>query len=285
MRIDLHTHSDASDGTDAPAVLVRNAARSGLDVVAITDHDTTQGWDEASAAAREAGIRLVRGIEISASHRGRSVHLLAYEPDPADPALVAAMREVIERRNARVPAICERLALVGIELGEDAVRRAAGSALAAGRPHVADALVKAGVVRDRAEAFERYLKPGRPAYVHREGYPLLDALGVVTAAGGVPVLAHPWGRGSQDVLDAREIELLRRAGLVGVEVDHQDHTPEQRARLRGLAEDLDLVVTGSSDHHGLGKVDHDLGVHTTDPEQFERLVAGVRRFSGDPSTG
>ncbi len=275
MRIDLHTHSCVSDGTDSPAGLVRKAAAAGLDVVAITDHDTTSGWVAAREEADRVGIDLVCGIELSTTHRGRSVHLLAYGPDPADVGLVAAMASVIALRNARVPAIVEKLRGLGLEITVDDVLAAAGSAAAAGRPHVADALVRAGVVRDRAEAFDAYLKPGRAAYVHREAAPLLDAVRSVVAAGGAPVLAHPWGRGSAAVLDGEVLETLGRAGLVGIEVDHQDHSAAQRAELRGLAADLGLLVTGSSDYHGAGKADHELGVHTTAPEAYERLMAAI----------
>ena len=276
MRIDLHTHSRVSDGTAAPRDLVRSAAAAGLDVVALTDHDTTAGWDEAVRAAEEVGIWLVRGIEVSTTWQGRSVHLLAYLPDPDDADLVDALAQVVRRRQERVPAIGAKLASLGIAIDEEDVARVAGHAAAAGRPHVADALVAAGVVGDRTEAFERYLKPGRPAYVHRESAPLLDALGAVRGAGGVTVIAHPWGRGSRSVMGADDLAELATAGLVGLEVDHQDHGPAERSQLRGIASDLGLVVTGSSDHHGTGKIDHDLGVNTTHPDEYERLLEAAR---------
>lgn len=275
MRIDLHTHSRASDGTAAPADLVRAAKAAGLDVVALTDHDTTAGWQEAGEAAAEVGIELVRGIEVSTTWRGRSVHLLAYLPDPADATLGATLGAVVEHRRERVPAIVARLAALGIDVDEAAVAAVAGHAAAAGRPHVADALVAAGVVRDRNEAFDRYLSPGRPAYVHRESAPLTEALAAVIGAGGVAVVAHPWGRGSRSVMGYEDLATLGAAGLTGVEVDHQDHSPLDRAQLREIADALGLVVTGSSDHHGTGKVDHDLGVNTTDPEQYERLLVAA----------
>ena len=273
MRIDLHTHSSASDGTDTPAQLMREAAAAGLDVVALTDHDAMSGWAEAQRAADEVGIRLVPGLEISTKFRHRGVHLLAYLPDPAYAPLVAELDKVLDGRTSRTPAIVTALREHGIDLTEDDVRREAGGSVAAGRPHVADALVTLGVVADRTEAFATLLSPGQPGYVNRYAPQLEATIPLVVAAGGVPVIAHPWGRRGGTVLDAAALATLRDLGLAGIEVDHQDHPVDLRARLRGIAADLDLVVTGSSDHHGLGKVDHDLGINTTDPEQYERLVS------------
>ena len=273
MRIDLHTHSSASDGTDTPADLVRAAAAAGLDVVALTDHDAMSGWDEARRAADEVGITLVPGLEISTKFRHRGVHLLAYLPDPTYAPLVAVLDRVLAGRTSRTPAIVSALRAAGIEITEDDVRRESGGSVAAGRPHVADALVRLGVVGDRTSAFHEWLNPGRAGYVDRYAVPLEEMIPLVTAAGGVAVIAHPWGRRGGTVLDAAAIASLQELGLAGIEVDHQDHPPEARTRLRAIAADLDLVVTGSSDHHGTGKVDHDLGVNTTDPEQYERLVS------------
>lgn len=273
MRIDLHTHSSASDGTDTPADLVRAAKAAGLDVVALTDHDATSGWAEAADAADEVGITLVPGLEISTKFRHRGVHLLAYLPDPTHPPLVAALDRILVGRTERTPAIVDALRRHGIDITEDDVRREAGGSVAAGRPHVADALVRLGVSPDRTQAFADLLNPGRPGYANRYAAPLEEMIPLVTAAGGVTVIAHPWGRSGGSVLDEEALAGLRDLGLAGIEVDHQDHDPTTRARLRGLARDLDLLVTGSSDHHGLGKIDHDLGVNTTDPEQYERLLA------------
>jgi predicted metal-dependent phosphoesterase TrpH len=280
VRIDLHTHSSASDGTDAPGELVREAARAGLDVVALTDHDAMSGWAEAQRAADDAGITLVPGIEISTVFHHRGVHLLGYLPDPAYPPLVVALDRILAGRTARTPAMVAALQAHGIEITEDDVRREAGGSVAAGRPHVADALVRLGVVGDRTEAFETLLNPGRPGYRNRYAAELEDMIPLLTAAGGVPVIAHPWGRNGGAVLDEAALASLKDLGLAGIEVDHQDHPPEIRSRLRDIAADLDLVVTGSSDHHGLGKVDHDLGVNTTHPEQYERLVSLARPLDG-----
>lgn len=281
MRIDLHTHSSASDGTDTPGDLVREAAAAGLDVVALTDHDAMSGWGEAQQAADEAGITLVPGLEISTRFHHRGVHLLGYLPDPTHPPLVSELDRILEGRTARTPAIVAALREHGVDISEDDVRRESGGSVAAGRPHVADALVRLGVVTDRTEAFATLLSPGQPGYVNRYASALEEMIPLVAAAGGVTVVAHPWGRGSRSVLDAEALAGLKDLGLAGIEVDHQDHSAADRVELRALARDLDLVVTGSSDHHGLGKVDHDLGVNTTDPEQYERLLSlASRRLDG-----
>jgi 3',5'-nucleoside bisphosphate phosphatase len=271
VRIDLHTHSNRSDGTDSPTELIENAKAAGLDVVAITDHDCTEGWREASTAAERVGIELIKGIEISCRLDGKSVHLLGYEFDPGNEALVQELRRVIDGRNSRLPATLERLRRLGIGIDAEDVRRWSGNAAATGRPHVADALVELGVVANRDEAFDRFLMPGKPAYVDRYAADLYKTIGLVNAAGGVAVIAHPWSRGSHRVLTPNTFPLLKEAGLAGIEVDHNDHNPEARAGLRQIARELDFVQTGSSDYHGTGKINFDLGGNTTSREQFERL--------------
>ena len=273
MRIDLHTHSRASDGTDTPAGLVRAAVDAGLDVLAITDHDTSAGWAEARRAAEETGLTLVPGMEISTRHHGRGVHLLAYWPDPGHPELAAELEQVLRGRQGRVPTMVARLRAIGIDIAEDDVHRAADGAAASGRPHVADALVTLGVVPDRTAAFDRYLGWGRPAHVDRYAVPLERALALVREAGGVSVVAHPWGRGGLGHPDEAAFAELKELGLTGIEVDHQDHDAAARDRLRAIARNLGLVATGSSDYHGDGKADHDLGCNTTAPEEYERLTS------------
>jgi predicted metal-dependent phosphoesterase TrpH len=283
VRIDLHTHTRASDGTQSPTELVEAAVAAGLDVLGLTDHDTDEGWAEAERAADAAGLRLVRGMEISTKLDGRGVHLLAYLPDPTYPPLVALLDKVLDGRSSRVPAVLERLHALGIELTAHDVHRVSGDAAASGRPHIADALVAAGVVRDRDEAFRRFLNPGMPAYVDRYAAPLRDTIRAVAEAGGVSVIAHAWGRRTARIPDEAALAELADLGLVGLEVDHQDHDASQREALRAIARDLDLVVTGSSDHHGTGKVDHELGCNTTAPEELERLLdlaAAARKRSG-----
>jgi predicted metal-dependent phosphoesterase TrpH len=279
VRIDLHTHTSRSDGTTSPADLVRRAHELGIDVLAVTDHDTTEGWDEAAGAASDVGLTLVRGLEISCKLSGYGVHLLAYLPDPTYGPLAREMERVLDGRNARLPATLDRLRDLGIDIEADDVRRLAGNAAAMGRPHVADALVEKGVVRTRDEAFERFLGPQGPAYVKRYAAPLVEMIETVNDAGGAAVLAHPWSRHNFDALDKAGLAELKDAGLCGIEVDHQDHSADTRTALRGIARELDLVVTGSSDYHGGGKVDHEIGCNTTAPEEYERLIAIAEEVS------
>ena len=277
MRIDLHTHSNRSDGTDTPRELVLAAAARGIDVLGLTDHDTTEGWDEATDAALEAGLTLVRGLEVSCSLEGHGVHLTAYLVDPTYPPLVEELERVLHGRNARLPATLEKLRGLGIDIEEHEVRRLAGDAAAMGRPHVADALVEKGVVSHRGEAFSQFLGSQGPAYVTRYAAPLEDMIRIVSEAGGVSVLAHPWAkRHNHDALDEAGLAALQELGLAGIEVDHQDHDAPTRDALREVTERLGLVVTGSSDYHGTGKRDHELGCNTTDPEEYARLLELAR---------
>lgn len=273
MRIDLHTHSAISDGTDSPRELVQAAVAAGLDVLAITDHDTTDGWDEATQAANLAGLTLVKGIELSTRNEGHGQHLLAYEPNPTHPDLVQMLAEGSASRTDRTPAILTKIREAGYDIDPAAVARFAGGGVV-GKPHIADALVEAGICTDRRDAFDRFLLNGRIAHVERYQPDIIDAITIIVAAGGVPVVAHPWGRTKP--MDESRFADLAAAGMVGIEVDHQDHSREQRDALRGIATNLGLVVTGSSDHHGTGKVDHDLGCNTTHADQFDRLMDAIR---------
>jgi predicted metal-dependent phosphoesterase TrpH len=251
---------------------MRTAAEVGLDVVGLTDHDSPAGWPEAAEAARQTGVAFVPGMEISSKLRGAGVHVLAYMPDPTHPPLAAELDLILAGREGRLAAIVEQLRSAGVDITADDVRRQVGSSPAVGRPHVADVLIAKGVVADRAEAFRTWLGYGQPGFVVRYATPTHAMVRLVTAAGGAAVIAHPWGRGSRRVLDADELGALRESGLVGIEVDHQDHTRQDRARLRAIARELDLVVTGSSDFHGAGKPDHDLGCNVTEPAEYDRLL-------------
>ncbi|GAB3949229.1 PHP domain-containing protein [Kribbella albertanoniae] len=273
MRIDLHTHSNRSDGTDPVDDLISHAQQAGLDVIALTDHDTADGWVEGRQAAERLGIGFVPGIEISCKLNGISVHLLGYLLDPSSAQLADELRTVRDGRTDRIPAIVARLNSIGVALTVDEVLAQATGTPSVGRPHVADALVANGTVANRTEAFDRFLADGRAGHVSHYAIEPGHAIDLVRAAGGVPVIAHPWGRSSYKVMTEDMIaQLVSEHGLAGIEVEHQDHSPESRAALTRIADDLGIIRTGSSDHHGAGKIDHDLGVNTTDPEQFERLL-------------
>lgn len=276
MRIDLHTHSNRSDGTDTPTELVEKAKAAGLDVVAITDHDSTAGWDEAEAAADRVGITLVKGIEISTMRDGVSIHLLGYGFDPTDVALLDELNRILGGRDERLPALLEQLEDHGMSLTPGDVVAQSGSAAATGRPHVADAMVAAGYVADRDEAFRDWLYDHGPVYVERYGAPLVEAIDLVRNAGGVTVLAHPWARRGRKVLTPEVLAELAGAGLAGLEVDHNNHSEAVRAELRAIAVDLGLAVTGSSDYHGTGKgPEFHLGAHTTEPAELEKLLSST----------
>jgi len=282
--IDLHTHSTVSDGLDAPAVLVAGAAAAGLRVVALTDHDTFDGLDAARAAASAVGIGFLGGFEFSAEVDGHSVHLLGYGCDPAEPDLAAELVRVREGRTGRLPAMLTRLAGLGMPLTVADVAAFSDDASSLGRPHVADAMVAAGYVRDRDEAFARWLGDDRPAYVTRYATPLEAAIRLVRAAKGVAVVAHPWSRRGRHELPERYLaELATEHGLDGVEADHPDHLPAERAALHDLAGRLGVLATGSSDYHGAGKkAGFALGACTTAPAAYERLVGLIVDRGGQP---
>jgi predicted metal-dependent phosphoesterase TrpH len=277
MRIDLHTHSTASDGTDTPAGLVDAAARAGLDVVAITDHDTTAGWAQA-AKALPPGLTLVPGAELSAisvdprTGRHVSVHLLAYLFDPLSAALVTEQSRLRAERRLRLRAMAQRMADDGLPIDADEVMAALPVDAPAGRPHLAQALVRAGKVADVNQAFAEYLGNGRGYYLPRQDTPVEIAIQMIADAGGVTVIAHPFARSRGATVTPEVLAELAERGLTGVEVDHPNHDEATRAELRGLARELGMVQTGSSDYHGTNKTIA-IGAETTDPEQFEALVA------------
>lgn len=270
VRIDLHTHSTASDGTQSPTELVAEARAAGLGMLALTDHDTTAGWDEAAEAAQREGIALVRGIEISTSRAHRSIHLLGYLPDPDDARLVGELARARESRVTRMDRMIERMAADGIPVTVGEVRAQLAPGATLGRPHLADALVAKGVVATRDEAFRDLLHDGSRYYVGHYAPDPATAIRIVRAAGGVPVLAHPFATRTATVSDAL-VEELADAGLAGLEAHHRDHAPADVERAVRLAERHGLVVTGSSDYHGTGKLNR-LGEHTTHPREWSRIV-------------
>ena len=278
MRIDLHTHSSVSDGTDTPAELMRNARIAGLDVVGLTDHDTFDGLDEAAAEGALQGVQLVRGMELSCSRQGSSVHLLAYGAAPDSPGLATEMARVRDGRLGRLAGVLAKLAALGVPVSEAEVMAQVGDSPSVGRPHIADALIAAGHVIDRQEAFDRFLADGGPAHVPRYTIELERGIELVHQAGGLAVIAHPWGRGRERLLPPSVLGILANDHrLDGIEVDHQDHDADIRRRLRSLADSLGLLPTGSSDYHGVGKLDHDLGCNTTDPEVFYEIQRRLAR--------
>lgn len=271
MSIDLHTHTTASDGTDSPAEMVAAARAAGLDVLALTDHDTVRGWAQAEAAL-PAGLALVRGAEVSCAHEGVSLHLLAYLFDPGDAALLTELGHARDDRVPRARAIVGRLAAAGVPVTWEQVLAQVGEGATVGRPHVADALVAAGAVPDRGAAFADYLHDGSPYFVGHYAVDPVRAVRLVRAAGGVPVLAHPGAAQRGRVVGDGLVAAMAAAGLAGLEVDHPDHDAATRARWRGLAGELGLAVTGASDYHGTGKPNR-LGEDTTDPGVLDGLLA------------
>ena len=269
MVIDLHTHSTASDGTLSPAALVREAAAAGLSVVALTDHDTTSGWQQAADALPE-GLSLVRGAEVSCTRGGISLHLLAYLFDPSYAPLTDRLAAVVSSRETRAQRMVELLAADGHPVTWDDVRREAGGTV--GRPHVARALVGAGLVASVEEAFTpEWIGPRGRYWAAKDEVDALEAVALVRAAGGVTVFAHPAASARGRVVGDEVVEELAAAGLDGLEVDHADHTPDARAHLRELAAAHGLLVTGSSDFHGTNK-SAVLGAEVTAPAVYEELV-------------
>lgn len=271
MRIDLHTHSLHSDGSDTPTELVRKAAEVGLDVVALTDHDTVIGWDDAVEAGDRFGIQVVQGVEFSVTNESRGAHLLGYGFDRAHPAIAQILKRSASSRTDRAEALFDKLE----ELGQDRLDRKYVEGLAGGivsRKHAAAGLVKAKHFKDEDAAFRELLNEGKDGYVERYRADIEETIRAIAAAGGVSVLAHPRdGKRGPGVTDERLAE-LKSAGLTGVEVDHQAHSAEVRDALRGIARDLDLVATGSSDYHGTRKVDHDLGCNLTNVAAASALL-------------
>lgn len=275
MRIDLHTHSSVSDGTETPAELMRTARAAGLDVVALTDHDTTAGW-AAAREARPAGLTVVPGMELSCrwfpdDQPPVSVHLLAYLFDPDSPAFSAERARLRDERLSRGERIVDALAADGHPVVWAEILEASAGGVV-GRPHIARALVRAGVVESVDAAFATLLHHRSPYYAAKADTDVRQGIALVRAAGGVPVFAHGLATKRGRVVGDEAIAAMVDAGLLGLEVDHPDHSDDERRHLRGLAAELDLIVTGSSDYHGTNKTTP-IGACTTDPEQFEALVA------------
>jgi len=277
MRIDLHAHSNASDGSESPAEVVAAAAGAGLDVLALTDHDTTSSWVEAAAAARHHGIALVPGIEISCQYEGVSVHLLGYLQDPEAPGLLAELERSRHSRETRARRIVELLSEdEPVDWGDVLEQVKPGATI--GRPHIAAALVAKHVVESIECAFASYLKDGSPYYIAHYAPDPVTAVRLVGEAGGVAVMAHPFAEGRGRIVDDAVIEAMAAAGMAGLEVHHRDHSAEEVRHGTELASSLGLFVTGSSDYHGDRKPNR-LGERTTDPvvlQQIEDLASGAQ---------
>jgi predicted metal-dependent phosphoesterase TrpH len=275
--IDLHVHTTRSDGTFTPTELVRLALDRGLDVVAVTDHDTTDGLEEAFAAAAAAAaaggtaLELVPGVEFSAIYGGSSVHVLCYWMDRDDPGLQAELQRLRDDRFRRGERMVEKLQALGYPVSFERVREIAGGRNIV-RPHVAQALVEAGVVATEEDAFtEEFIADGGRADVPKHALHPLDALALIRRAGGVCVLAHPGMWAGQQSIPTELIEAMAQNGMAGLEADHPDHRLEQRAYYRDLAASLGLVATGASDCHGARYDPVRLGTVTTDPVQYVAL--------------
>lgn len=272
MIIDLHTHSAHSDGTESPSALVESASAAGVRVIALTDHDVSSGWAEADTAGRVHGVSVLPGIEVSCSADGITVHLLAYLPDPEHPALAGELERSRRSRETRLQRMTELIAADGYPIDFAQVRSQAAGGATLGRPHIADALVEIGAVPDRQAAFTTMLAKRGPYYVSHYAPDPVTAVHTVIAAGGVPVMAHPFASARGDVVDDAVIDAMAEAGLFGLEADHRDHDQAQRQYAVDLAERLDLAVTGSSDYHGSGKPNR-LGENTTTPEVLAQIIA------------
>ncbi|MCW1249040.1 PHP domain-containing protein [Acaricomes phytoseiuli] len=270
MRIDLHTHSTVSDGTEAPSELIRSARAAGLDVVALTDHDSTAGWQEAATAARAEGIALVPGMEVSSqTPEGITVHVLSYLHNPEHPGLLA---EVQKSRQARLGRAEQMATLIAEDYPiswEDVSARVAPGATV-GRPHIADALVVASVVRTRDEAFESILSARGKYWVSHYAPEPAVAVALIRSAGGVPVFAHPVAVERGRVVGDEVYRQMIDAGLAGLEIEHRDNPAAGKEFLYRLAAEHDLIVTGSSDYHGAGKRNR-LGENTTSPQALARI--------------
>lgn len=271
MLIDLHLHSTASDGTDSPTEVMEVASAAGLDVVALTDHDSSAGWADASKAARRLGITLLPGAEISCQLGGIGVHMLAYLYDPQNAALLEETTRTRRDRLDRAQRMVQRMSR-DLDITWADVLEHVGPAATVGRPHLADALVAMGVVASRDEAFATLLHARSPYYLPHYSPDAERIVRLVLAAGGVPVMAHPRAGRRGRIVSSRDIADLATAGLAGLEVDHRDNAEEDRPVLRELARDLDLLITGSSDYHGTGKHNR-IAENTTAPEVLEQIVA------------
>jgi predicted metal-dependent phosphoesterase TrpH len=270
--IDLHTHTTVSDGTDTPAQLVNKALAQGLDTLAITDHDAIAGWSSAVQTLR-GDLKLVLGAEISClTKTGVSVHMLGLLFDGTNSALLETLENTRDDRLPRMRKMIELMQADGIDISISDVEAAMPPGATMGRPHLADALVAKKIIKSRDEAFVELLNNESKYYVTHFAPTPVDAIKLIRAAGGVAVIAHPFASLRGQILQSSDFIDLKVAGLNGIEVNHRDQSNEERLSLLSIASDLDLVMTGSSDYHGTGKL-NSLGENVTDPAEWERLEA------------
>ena len=270
MVIDLHTHTSYSDGTDTPAQLINKALAAGISIIGLTDHDSISGWQEATYALR-TGISLVPGAEISCqTPDGISVHILGLLFDSNNSELMNTLEKTRENRHGRMEKIIARINEAGIDITMDDVLEQLSDGATLGRPHLADALVKKGIVASRDEAFTQMLHNNSKYYVSHYSPTPEVAIKLIKAAGGVSVIAHPMASHRGRTISLDTFGSIIQAGLDGIEVDHRDHSPEEKSQLIKLANESNLVMTGASDYHGNGKL-NTLGEYTTRPEQWEKL--------------
>jgi predicted metal-dependent phosphoesterase TrpH len=278
MTIDLHTHSTYSDGTDKPSELINKALAAGITIIGLTDHDSIGGWQEATASLRP-GISLVPGAEISCQTTdGISVHILGLLFDSSNSELMNTLEKTRENRHGRMEKIIARINEAGIDITMSDVLAELSDGATLGRPHLADALVKKGVVASRDEAFTQMLHNNSKYYVSHYSPTPEAAIALIKAAGGVSVIAHPMASHRGRTISLETFGSLIDSGLDGIEVDHRDHSPDEKKQLISLANGSNLVMTGASDYHGNGKL-NSLGEYTTNPDQWQRLEsrANARR--------
>ena len=276
--IDLHTHTSCSDGTDSPRELVNKAIVQGLDVLGISDHDTTASWAEAVETLR-GSLQLVLGSEISClTNDGVSVHMLGLLFDPEHEEMQRVLEETRDGRLPRMRKMIEKMRAEGMDISIEDVEQAMPTGATMGRPHLADALVAKKIVKSRDEAFVDLLHNDSRFYVSHAAPTPVEAIALIRRAGGVAVIAHPFASHRGQILKPEDFSELVAAGLNGIEVDHRDQNPDERAMLRTIAHELDLVITGSSDYHGTGKL-NSLAENHTHREQWEKLEsqANARR--------
>jgi len=279
VAVDLHLHSNASDGTDPPELVVDKGAAIGLSAIALTDHDTLSGIHDAREAAHTFGIELIPGVELSVDHNGIKIHMLAYFIEPVPGPLQDRLEELRAGRSVRNDLIIERLNDLGYPITmDDVLRQSSGDAV--GRPHIADALIAAGLMADRAQAFHELLRDGGPAYFERERLTATDAIELAAASNGVTSIAHPLTIDPGDATLLDVFRELKAAGLTGIEAYYSEYAPHIRSQLAETAAELGLVATGGSDYHGAGKPHLSIGTGRGDLVVPDSVLEELRARRG-----